>query len=146
MKKSLMVLMSASLAGCATFGHLEDGLKLLMGQNSQTAFNVLGYPSAKQKFGSDTVYYWSFNRSGTLIVPQTSTTTGYVGNKPVYGTTTSNQLVPVNYNCQIKLVAGPNDVLKSWEYEGNIGGCQSYVGRLKSFTSQIKTPRPKLTK
>lgn len=137
------ILLITCLASCATFGQLETGLKSLMGHDAQTAFDALGYPSGKMNFGTDTVYYWAINRSGTLVLPQTSTTSGYVGSTPVYGSTTYNQVVPVNYNCQIKLIADSNGTLKSWEYEGNIGGCQSYISRLKGFATE---PRSKLEK
>lgn len=122
-----------ALCGCSTFSNIESGLSALMGRPASEAFGVLGYPSGKQQFGSDTVYYWSISRSGMLMMPQTATTTGYVGRTPIYGATQYNTAMPVNYNCQIKLVADSSDTLKNWEYEGNIGGCQSYASRLKGL-------------
>ena len=67
------------------------------------------------------------------MLPQTTTTTGYVGTTPVYGTTTYNQVTPVNYNCTIKLAAGGDGVLKHWEYDGNPGGCGALSDRLRNF-------------
>ncbi len=134
MKKACLVLtVLAMLSGCATFGQMEEGLNALMGKDAMVAFDVLGYPSGKQQFGSDTVYVWSVSSSGALVLPQTSTTYGTVGMTPVYGTTTYNQVVPVNYNCLIKLVADSNDRLVKWEYNGNIGGCRNYISRLKGY-------------
>lgn len=136
MKFVAVVLLCLSMAACATFGQLETGLKALMGRDAQTAFNVLGYPSGQQQFGTHTVYYWSLNSSGALIMPQTSTVSGYVGNAPVSGSVYSTQVVPVNYSCQIKLVANEAGILTNWEFHGNIGGCESYINRLKTFTGQ----------
>ena len=120
-------------AGCATFGQLEDGLSALMGRNESVAFDVLGYPSGKQEFGDQTVYYWSRSASGTMLIPQTSTTYGSVGTTPVYGTTTYNQAVPYNYSCLIKLAANKSGTLVHWEYDGNLGGCGAYIRRLNDF-------------
>jgi hypothetical protein len=77
------------LSGCATFGQMEEGLNALMGNKIETAFDVLGYPSGKQEYGSDTLYIWGRNVSGGLVLPYTATTSGYVGSTSYYGTTTS---------------------------------------------------------
>lgn len=121
------------LSACATFGQMEKGLDALMGKSEQTSFSVLGYPSSKQEFGGDVVYTWFLNQSGTVFVPQTSTTTGYVGRTPIYGTTTYTQAMPVNYSCVIKIIARTDGTLKTWEYNGNIGGCTPYINRLNEY-------------
>ena len=77
-----------ALAGCATFKNMEEGLHALMGKSDKEAFSVLGYPNSKQEFSGDTVYIWGRSNSGTMFLPQTMATTGYVGNTAVYGTTT----------------------------------------------------------
>lgn len=137
MKKiSVVLFVFAMLSGCATFGQMEEGLNALLEKDARTAFAVLGYPSGKQQFGNDTVYVWSSNRSGTLLLPQTSTTYGTVGTTPVYGTTTYNQAIPVNYSCIIKLVADSNDRVIAWEYDGNIGGCEKYIMNLKKYANR----------
>ncbi|MCR9888042.1 hypothetical protein NB550_12200 [Vibrio parahaemolyticus] len=126
-------LFSFTLAGCATFNQLEQGLNNMMGEHESIAFNVLGYPDSAQQFGSDTVYYWAVNKSGTVFVPQTSTTYGSVGDVSFYGKTTYNQAVPVNYSCLIKLVSDSSGYLKSWEYDGNYGGCSNYINRVDAY-------------
>ena len=130
------LLVCALLSGCATFGQVDAGLKGLRGKNIQTAFDVLGYPSGKQEFGNDTVYYWSVEESSTMLLPTTSTTSGRVGDTSFSGTTTSNQLVPINNSCLIKLVAGKNGVIKNYEWTGNIGGLGRYANRLKNYSKQ----------
>ena len=131
--KIFICLISILILGCTTFGHLKQGLDFMMGEDVSVAFNVLGYPTSKQEFGQDTVYYWSRSGSGILFLPQTSTTYGAVGTTPVYGTTTYNQAVPVNYSCLIKLVADPSGSLKSWEYDGNKRGCKSYIKKVHRY-------------
>lgn len=130
---TLLACCVSALSGCATFGNMEEGLNALMGKPDKEAFSVLGYPNSKQEFGGDVVYVWGRSSSGTMYLPQTTTTTGYVGNTPVYGTTTYNQPVAYNHNCTIKLAVGPDGLLKHWEYDGNIGGCTSYIKKLKAY-------------
>jgi hypothetical protein len=140
--KGLWKLLSVVLlTGCATFGQLEEGLNSLIGKPDSEAFAVLGYPSSKQEFGNDTVYTWYENRSGTMFIPQVATTRGHVGYTPVAGTTTYTQAVPVNYNCQIKLIAGGNGILKQGGYSGNIGGCTPYINLLNTYREATNTHR-----
>lgn len=145
MKKFIVLSFVASLlSGCATFGQMEEGLNALMGHKDETAFNVLGYPSGKQEFGSDILYIWGRNASGNLALPQTTTTYGNVGTTPFYGTSTSIQNVPYSYNCTIKLMANYQGILSHWEYDGNLGGCTPYIQRLNKFReSPPEKPSPK---
>jgi hypothetical protein len=125
-----------TISGCATFGQLEEGLNALVGRNEREAFNALGYPNGKQQFGDDTVYVWGRSSSGTLFIPQTSQTTGYVGTTPVYGTTTTTQAIPVNYSCTIKIIVGADSVIRTWEYDGNLGGCSGYIQRVNEYVKR----------
>lgn len=129
-----------ALSGCATFGQMEDGLNSLMGRAEQEAFSVLGYPSGKQQFGSDTVYIWEVSKSGTLLLPQTITTYGNVGSIPIYRTSTFNQAVQVNNNCLIKVAANSSGTLINWEYSGNYGGCNNYINRLDAY-NKLRNPK-----
>jgi hypothetical protein len=56
----------------------------------------------------------------------TSTTTGAVGNVPVYGTTTNTNFVPANFNCAIQLATNADGTIKSYQWSGNMGGCAPY--------------------
>lgn len=131
-----VVLLPFLVCSCVTFTQMENGLNALSGEDEKVAFNVLGYPSGKQQFGSDTVYYWSVNRTDVMFMPQTSTTSGMVGTTPVYGTTTYNQAFPMNANCLIKLVVGSDGKIFRWSYNGNLAGCEHYIDRLNSYTNQ----------
>lgn len=129
-------LIIAALTGCAAFGKLEEGLNSLVGRSESEAFSALGYPNLKQEFGGDVVYTWGRTSSGTLFIPQTSTTTGYVGNRPVYGTTTTNHAIPIEYNCTIKVIVNQGTV-KTWEYDGNLGGCSGYINRINEYLKRL---------
>lgn len=127
------VLSGALVAGCATFGDLDSGLAAMVGHHQSDVFAALGYPSSKLDIGGDTVYYWRSSSSQTLFLPQTHTTTGYVGLNPVSVTTTQTQAIPIHYACEIKVVVGSDGLVKDWDYEGNLGGCESYINRLKAY-------------
>lgn len=132
---SLIVLLF--LAGCFD-AQMNNGLQALGGSNIETAFRVLGYPDAQQKFGYDTMYIWQTRSSGAIFIPQTSTTFGHVGSTPVYGTTTYNQPIPVTYSCTIKIVTDSLGAIKYSEWGGNAAGCQRYASRLDSYYRNSK--------
>lgn len=129
MRYVMILLLVSVLVSCA-HRTMKQGLPNLVGEDIETAFQVLGYPSGKQQFGDQTVYVWAIDRQQTTVVPQTSTTTGMVGDTPVYGQTTSYQAVPMNAQCTIKLAAGPSGTIQNWEYQGNAAGCRPYANRL----------------
>lgn len=131
--KSLILILALAITGCATFSSMEKGLDKLNGKNISEAFQLLGYPSGKQTFGQDTVYVWSNNQQGTMYMPQTATTSGLVGNTYYSGQTSYNQAVPVNYNCEIKIVATESGTIKNWQYNGNRGGCSNYISTLSKY-------------
>ena len=134
--RRIMFLSGALLAGCVTFGQLEEGLNALVGRHEREAFAALGYPDGKQEFSGETVYVWGRSHNTAMFLPQTSTTTGYVGTRPIYGTTTTTQVVPMNLNCTIKIVVGANSHIRTWEYEGNLGGCAPYINRVREYTKR----------
>ena len=138
MKYVLLALVALLLGSSCVSTHMDKGLAALHGKKIETAFSVLGYPDSKQEFGDDTLYVWSNSRSGGMFLPTSSTSYGYVGSTPVYGTTTYNQFVPVSYFCTIKLVTDSTDCIKHWEWSGNMGGCQGYAERLRRYYTQLE--------
>ncbi len=134
MKKNsfLAITLVSILSGCATLGQLEDNLNVLVGHQESEVFSALGYPDGKQEFGTDTIYVWGRSQNTTLFLPQSHSTTRYIGNTPIFGTTTTTQAIPINYNCTIKVIVNSGKV-KSWEYMGNLGGCEPYIERLNGY-------------
>jgi hypothetical protein len=136
MRKALILVSAIALTGCA-FSQLNDGLPHLVGQPLNMAVNVLGLPNQKMDIGPYTVYVWDNSSSGVIPIMQTSTatTSGMVGNVPVYGSATVNSMgyMPVQYQCQIKLRVDSQLIVQSWEWAGNQGGCARYGNRLQSL-------------
>lgn len=137
MKKTLIYLfVCLSLTGCATWDQMENETNAIKGQFIETAFDVLGYPSGKQKVENGTVYFWSVNSSRLILIPQPVTTYGFKGTTSPFGTTSYKPYVPVLEHCLIKIVTYHNDRIKTWETPGNHGECQHYIKRLSKYYKQ----------
>lgn len=98
-----------------------------MGQNIRAAVAHLGYPDGQRTVMGDTVYVWSTSRNVAFPMTTTSTTTGMVGNTPVYGTTSSTNFVPMAFQCTVQIATNADGTIKSYQWEGNQGGCQRYA-------------------
>ena len=73
-----------------------------------------------------------------MTTPQTTNTYGTVstldGGFGTYsGTGTTYVKQNFNYNCTIRLITSENDVVETWDNDGNIGGCERYAKTLKSY-------------
>ncbi|HFZ1920620.1 TPA: hypothetical protein ACIJX2_000037 [Serratia marcescens] len=133
--KVLNVTMALTLCGCATFGQMDEGLNKLIGKDKKIAFQALGYPTQSQEFDGDQVYTWANTSSGVALYSTPQTTYGTVGTTSFYGTTTQTNAIPVEYNCKIQIVTDANSVIKNYNYDGNMGGCEGYIRRLNSYFS-----------
>ena len=121
------------LSGCATFGQMDDGLNSLIGKDKNVAFQILGYPAQEQKFDDTNVYTWS-NKTNTVAMYSTPQTTfGTVGNTSFYGTTTETGYLPVEYACKIQFATDIKGIIKNYNYDGNMGGCENYIRRLNAY-------------
>ena len=147
MKNILAFLFLSIASGCASFEKTQAGLDTLIGKDIQVAFHLIGYPTIKQEFAGDLVYSWSVNRSGTIILPQTSFVSGSVGTTPVYGTVTTSSPVPFNAVCTIKIITNKNGIIKAREINGNYAGCSQYMTVLSEYadiTTQSKSDEARI--
>jgi len=131
MKKTSVAAIALILfSGCGTLGQMEDGLNALMGKEARVAFDVLGNPYGKRQSGGDTVYYWFENSYKRQDMSDERNNYGSYDRR--------TNIAPIHNNCLIKLVADSSDRLIKWEYDGDIGGCYNYIGRLKGYTDNTK--------
>lgn len=128
-RTALLVIIAIDLTGCVE-QHMNEGLRALVGQDIQMAVNRLGYPDGKREILGKTIYVWSASHSAVLPMASTSTTYGQIGGVPVYGTSTNMNFVPANFNCTIQLAVGSNNTIETWQWSGNMGGCQPYARAL----------------
>lgn len=103
------VVILAATAGCAT-RQLTEGLTSLKGQPVSVAFTKLGYPTSEQTIAGHKVYVWSTDHFGPdLSGPGLA-----------------------EYNCKIRVIITDQNIISTWDWEGNEVGCQRYAERLRS--------------
>ena len=115
-------------AGCAT-NRFDERLTGLLGYNIEVAVSRLGHPDGQRTVMGDTIYIWSSSPDTSLPLTTTATTTGMVGNTPVYGTTTATNRVPANFNCTIQIATNSAGSIKSYQWSGNESGCRRYMSQ-----------------
>jgi hypothetical protein len=126
----LAIAATVGLTGCVG-DHMNDGLQSLVGQDIHVAVARLGYPDGQRTMLGDTIYIWSSNHSAVLPLTTTNTTTGNVGGVPVYGTQTNTNFVPMNFACTIQIATDKSGRITTWQWSGNMGGCQPYANALR---------------
>jgi hypothetical protein len=124
-----LVIAAVGVSGCVS-QRMNEGLGNLAGQDIGAAVSRLGYPDSKREILGKTIYIWSTSRNEVLPVTTTNTTTAFVGNVPVYGTTTNTEFVPANFNCTIQLATNSSGTIVHWQWSGNMGGCAQYARAL----------------
>jgi hypothetical protein len=117
---------SLVLTACITLhNRMEKDLDALT--SIKDAVDVWGYPDAKHEMLGSMIYVWSTSHSAILPSLQTSTTTGSIGGTPIGAQTRSLEWIPVSADCTIQLVEGEGGSIKTWKWEGNEMGCDSYM-------------------
>lgn len=126
MKRVAIVALTITLGGCMA-QRMNDGLQSLVGHDIHDAIARIGYPDGQRQIMGDMIYVWGSSQNAVMPMTTTNYTTGMVGTTPMYGTATSTNFVPVNFNCSIQLATGQNGIIKNWQWSGNMGGCSRYA-------------------
>lgn len=134
MFKRLSIVLLCGLAGCTTWGQMNDGLASLQGQPLDSAIRVLGYPSGEQTIAGRRLVVWSSQSTGMMYMPQTATTRGNVYAPGAYAsyrqTTNYATMVPMHNQCKITMEVDASDIITGYNYDGNMGGCSRYIRAL----------------
>lgn len=137
---------AAQLSGCATWGQFDDGLRSLVGRPLDEAINVLGMPSSERTVAGRRYIQWSSWHSDVIPAISTSTTHGAVHNgrsaANYSATSLSTSYEPVDYACIITLEVDADNRVRRGQYEGNMGGCEPYIWRLKKFREPMASNKP----
>lgn len=159
-----LVVLAALVLLTSSCAHLnfENTLQPLMGQPIQTAFNVLGYPEAVQRWGSDEVFIWTRSGSGFAVIPQMATTyqsrgsTPFMVNQgmagpPIYGTvgpqygystTAYNQVVPTQSSFVLKLIAdAKTQRIKNYDFAGSLIPARDLMLRARGYYLTVMRQR-----
>jgi hypothetical protein len=91
-----------TLAGCAG-QTIQSRMNEYIGQPASVLFNRLGLPISEQTVAGRKVYIW----------------------------TRSNLVEGTNYGCKIRAIVDAQDIITSFDWEGNEGGCGVYASRLR---------------
>lgn len=137
------------LCGCVTWAQMDAGLQRLHGRPLSAAIDRLGYPSGERDVAGMKLVTWSTRNSGTMYLPQTATGQATAYN-PYTGyttyTTTTSYLAPMayNYQCEITMHVNEGGIIVGTQYQGNMGGCSSYIKALDrpDSTSYVGVPMP----
>ena len=136
MNKFIAILSILALSACA-MQKMDDGLPHLVGKPADYAFRVLGYPNAETRIAGSKVYIWgnanTFTTMETVTSPYSGTAYGYNGGVSYQGTTSYQVPTTYNYNCTIRLVANDKDIITSWDWRGNEGGCSYYSNAMDNL-------------
>lgn len=141
MKTSILLsitgIFSMLIVGCVSTADMNAGLQKLDGKPIKEAVRILGYPDSQRMIAGDNVYTWRASRTQTYSTPQIAQTSGYLGNTPVYGTTTYSSQESINLHCVLNIATDKKGFIKNYNYSGNRGGCRRYAQILSTYG---KTP------
>ncbi|MCB0340627.1 MAG: hypothetical protein H6626_13540 [Pseudobdellovibrionaceae bacterium] len=135
MLRFLLLFSIFTISSCASLKKMEPGLERLRGQRIGKAFKILGYPDDKIETGDRHIYIWSVDRTYTEYQTRTKTTTKVVDNKVVEESVSSQEPVVVNDFCKIKIGTSTRDIIRDYEYNGDLQGCSKYMKPLKEYGS-----------
>lgn len=135
-RATLMIVVLSVVSACSTFSDIEQGLSGFVGRPADHVFAALGFPEGEQRIAGQTVYVWGNAFSMTLPQTNTATTTGYVGTTPYSGTTSYTSSTTYNYNCTIRVMVDERNIVRRWDYQGNIGGCSQFASMLNRAQRQ----------
>jgi hypothetical protein len=135
MKRAILVFFGLlGLSGCATVDRMDEGLNALLGQDAETAVQILDKPTEKRTSANYTVYFWIVDRTETYTRPLPKAVDSRTSQHNV---NYYNEVVAVDYGCDIQLFADRTGRLIKWERDGNTRGCQDYI-RIRSKYAEAR--------
>jgi hypothetical protein len=121
--------MAGLLTACAG-QQIEAGMNRAVGRPISVVIAVLGNPDADGSVAGRKVYVWQNQYHGTMVLPETNYTTGVVGGQLVSLQNTQYVSTDLDFSCRIRVFLDDHDIVQSWDYRGNQGGCAPYARQL----------------
>lgn len=132
LKRSLIVLMVASVAGCA-WNTIQPAMDGLVGKHIDEAIRYLGFPNEDVILAGHRVVSWYVQDS--MPIPHTSSVTNsYTGTSVVM---TSYSMA--NVACQLRVEVDADLIIRTWEGNGDEGACARFASRLSAAPRYVKT-------
>lgn len=127
----LLIAISMFATGCAT-QRLTKGMDSLMGQPVNSLIEKIGFPNEEKIIANRKVYVWQMSSTHISINPQTTTYSGMVGTRPVYGTaTTYSGTTAMPVSCKLTVEVDNEEKIIYWTGEGSEFGCAPYARRFE---------------
>ena len=132
-----IVISSLLLSACATHAQqtsakLDSSLDAMVGQPVEVAIARLGEPIGSTPMGTDLVYGWGNSFTSTEY---TNAAPGWVEASDYRGGVYPPPRHKVQNNCVVRIVVGPDGLIREWDYQGTDRGCEAYADRLASHAT-----------
>ena len=103
----------------------------MVGYSAERVFDKLGIPDAESEVAGLKFYIWETSNQGSYSVPQYNTGTVYSpsGYPVTYSYTTYNQF-SYNHFCKLRVFVNSLDIITTYDFEGNEGGCGVFASQL----------------
>lgn len=127
------------LSGCLNPAQtLNERQTNYIGQDASVLFEKMGMPQQEGVVAGTKFYAWTYQNSGSMTLPQYNTgtysgnTIGTYGSYNTVGTVgyTTYTTTNYNYNCVLRAFVDGRNRVKSFDIDGNIGGCNPLVFRM----------------
>ena len=127
----LLIAISTLTAGCA-IQRLGKGMDALLGQPVNRLIDRIGFPSEEKVVAKRKIYVWQISSTHLSTNTQTSTYSGTVGTKPIYGTaTTYGGTTAMPVSCKLTVEVDSDENIIYWIGEGSEFGCAPYARRFE---------------
>lgn len=124
-------------SACISSGHMDSGLKALIGENVSTAIAVLGKPATTDNLGNGTLYVWDARR--VEVRPETTART--VGGSTMETNVRTTMYLQHEYYCTVRLLVNSAGRITNAAHDGNRGGCDDYDKLLANHAERARTGR-----
>jgi hypothetical protein len=124
----------ALTGACTSFGDLDENLPKYVGKPVDLIVQRIGLPHGEVNVMNTKSYVWNSQAQGTFVIP--TTTTGYVGTRPVQLTTYTPQTH--HWACTLRIIVDAANIVTNWSYEGNNQACYTFSERL--ITDMLAPP------
>jgi len=129
---AVLFLVTTALTAACAIHRLEKGMDSLLGQHVNKLVDKLGFPSEEKVIAKRKIYVWQISSTHFSPNTQTSTYSGMVGTKPVYGTaTTYGGATAMPVSCKLTVEVDSDDRIIYWTGEGSEFGCSAYARRFE---------------
>lgn len=141
---TICLLLSTLLSGCMTAEMMYQVTTPYYGRHVDELVKVTGLPSEERVVIGKRILTWYVSNKGVIPItlPTTSTATvyGYGGITNVTITSSETTYHSFDYNCQLDVEVTEDYFVTGIRWDGNVGGCRIFYGRLKQGSVVTDSP------